>query len=69
MNKVGHLSDFPKDKTRIYYIRQFFGKSYDEAVASANLAGTFACYYEQIHGSKNQKSILVCWDGGKKDED
>ncbi len=63
MQKVEHISDFPKGS----YVQQFFGKSYDDAVSNANKAGNFLKYYEQIHYGKS-KSILVSYNKENEDE-
>lgn len=57
MSQVGRLAEFPRGSL----IRQFAGRTYEKAIDEAKKIGGFLFYYEQIHCSRNTKTILVCY--------
>jgi hypothetical protein len=59
MDKVGHLSEFPKG----CLIAQFQGRDYEEAVESAEKSSlAVISYYEQkSYGKSKLKTILVSY--------
>lgn len=64
MRKVRSLSEFPKDS----YIAQFRGKSYVEAVDSADKSGLpVTHYFEQLHKYKDE-TILVSYKKENENE-
>jgi len=56
MTHVGRIADFPKN----CHVAQFFGKTYEDAIANADKSGEFVSYYSQIMCGKS-KSILVSY--------